>query len=161
MLKRNQGFTLLELIVVLVIMSLGFAAIGINVSSGHGTAELKATARDIASSLRYARGSALMTHKETTLTINFAENTYTVSGHNKVYEIPQTIDIGIHTGQSELTDSDGTGSIRFFPDGSASGGCIQLERGAFAWRIDINWLTGQIELRQIDTKNSVEQCVKQ
>jgi general secretion pathway protein H len=143
--KRSAGFTLLELIVVLVIMGLGFAAIGINLSSGNETTELKVTARDMVSALRHAKGLAQMSHKETVLTIDFAENSYTVSGHDKVYEIPQTIDTTMHTGQSELTD--GTGSMRFFPDGSSSGGWIKLERGKMAWRMDINWLTGQIELK--------------
>lgn len=144
---RQQGFTLLELIVVLVIMVLGFSAISINLFSGNETTELKITARDMVSALRYAKGYAQMSHQETTLTINFAENTYTVSGRDKVYEIPQTIDTTMHTGQSEL--SEGSGSIRFYPDGSSSGGWIKLERGKFAWRIDINWLTGQVELKDV------------
>ncbi|WP_394752043.1 GspH/FimT family pseudopilin [Crenothrix sp.] len=146
-LKPSQGFTLLELIVVLVIMGLGFAAIGINLSSGNETTELKATARDMASTLRYAKGQAQLSHQETTLTIDFEENSYTVSGRDKVYEIPQTIDTTMHTGQNELTD--GKGSIRFFPDGSSSGGWIKLERGKIAWRIDINWLTGQVEIKDV------------
>jgi general secretion pathway protein H len=146
-LKRSQGFTLLELIVVLVIMGLGFAAIGISLSSGNETTELKATARDMASTLRYAKGQAQLSHQETTLTIDFEENSYSVSGRNKVYEIPQTIDTTMHTGQNELTD--GKGSIRFFPDGSSSGGWIKLERGKMAWRIDINWLTGQVEIKDV------------
>jgi general secretion pathway protein H len=37
-------------------------------------------------------------------------------------------------------------SIRFFADGSSTGGRITLEREHAAWKIDINWLTGQIEL---------------
>ncbi len=144
-LKRNHGFTLLELIVVLFIVVLGFAAIGINLSSGNEATELKVAARDMASALRYTKSLAQLSHQETTLTIDFEENSYTVSGRDKVYEIPQTIDTTMHTGQNELTD--GTGSIRFFPDGSSSGGWIKLERGKMAWRIDINWLTGQVEIK--------------
>ncbi|MGR8999297.1 MAG: GspH/FimT family pseudopilin [Gammaproteobacteria bacterium] len=144
-LHLNKGFTLLELIIVLFIIVLGFSVVGINLSSGDNSTEIKAAARDIVSALRYARGQALMSHQETTLALNLAENTYTVSGRDKVYNIPRTIDITVVTAQSELTGN-GLGNIRFFADGSSTGGRITLERGNTAWQIDINWLTGQIEL---------------
>jgi general secretion pathway protein H len=145
----NKGFTLLELIVVLFIVVLGFSAIGINLSSGNDATELKVAARDIVSALRFARGPALISHQETTVTIDLAENTYTVSGRDKVYPIPKAIDVTVVTAQSELTD-EGLGSIRFFADGSSTGGRITLELGKAAWQIDINWLTGQIELDDTD-----------
>jgi general secretion pathway protein H len=144
-LHLNKGFTLLELIIVLFIVVLGVSVVGINLSSGDNSTEIKAAARDIVSALRYARGQALMSHQETTLALNLAENTYTVSGRDKVYNIPKTIDTTVVTAQSELTGN-GLGNIRFFADGSSTGGRITLERGNTAWQIDINWLTGQIEL---------------
>ena len=143
--SRQRGFTLLELTVVLLVVVLGFSVIGLNLSSGNEATEIKAATRDIASALRYARGQALMSRQETTVTLDLAENTYTVSGRDKVYNIPKTIDITIVTAQSELT-GEGRGNIRFFADGSSTGGRITLERGNTAWQIDINWLTGQIEL---------------
>lgn len=142
---RLSGFTLLELVVVLFIVVLGFSVAGINLSSGNNSTEIKAASRDIVSALRYARGQALMSHQETTLALDLAENTYTVSGRDKVYTIPKTIDVTVVTAQSELT-GEGLGNIRFFADGSSTGGRITLERGNTAWQIDINWLTGQIEL---------------
>ena len=142
---RMSGFTLLELIVVLFIVVLGFSVVGFNLSSGNNSTEVKAAARDIVSALRYARGQALMTHQETTLALNLSENTYPVSGRDKVYTLPKAIDVTVVTAQSELT-GEGLGNIRFFPDGSSTGGRIPLERGNVAWQIDINWLTGQIEL---------------
>ena len=143
-LHLNKGFTLLELIVVLFIVVLGFSAIGINLSSGNDATGLKVAARDIVSALRFARGQALISHHETTVTLDLAENTYTVSDRDKVYPIPKSIDVTVVTAQSELTE--GSASIRFFADGSSTGGRITLERDQAAWQIDINWLTGQIEL---------------
>lgn len=144
-LHLNKGFTLLELIVVLFIVVLGFSVVTINLSSGNDSTELKAAARDIVSALRYARGQALMSHQETTITLDLANNTYTVSGRSKVYIIPKTIDVTVVTAQRELNGK-GLGNIRFFADGSSTGGRITLERGKAGWQIDINWLTGQIEL---------------
>ncbi|CAA9892170.1 General secretion pathway protein H [Candidatus Methylobacter favarea] len=145
--NTNQGFTLLELTIVLVIAVLGFSVIGINLSSGNDATEIKAAARDIVSALRYARGQALISHEETTLTLDLEENSYLISNRDKVYALPQTIDITLVTAQDEL-NGNGTGSIRFFADGSSTGGRVTLERGNSSWQIDINWLTGQIELEE-------------
>ena len=143
-LHLNKGFTLLELIVVLFILVLGFSVVGINLSSGNDATGLKVAARDIVSALRYARGQALISHQEMTVTLDLVENTYTVSGRDKLYSIPKAIDITVVTAQTEVTE--GQGSIRFFADGSSTGGRITLELGKAGWQIDINWLTGQIEL---------------
>jgi general secretion pathway protein H len=142
---RLSGFTLLELMVVLFIVVLGFSAIGINLSSGNNATEIKAAARDIVSALRYARGQALISHQETTLALDLTNNSYTVSSRGKVYPIPKAIKVTVVTAQSEIT-GEGLGNIRFFADGSSTGGRITLQRGKVAWQIDINWLTGQIEL---------------
>ncbi|MDD2800472.1 MAG: GspH/FimT family pseudopilin [Methylococcales bacterium] len=142
---RQQGFTLLELMMVLSIMVLGFSAISISLSSGNDTLELKSAARDMVSALRYARGQALVSHQQTTIEIDLSENSYTVSGRDKSYQIPEDIDISVVTGQDEVV-GDGVARIRFFPDGSSIGGRISLEKGNVGWQIDVNWLTGASEL---------------
>ncbi len=144
-----RGFTLLELLVVLFIMVLGFSVVGVNLSSGSDGAALKAAARDLVSALRYARGQALMTHQEETVTLDLAENSYTVSGRTKNYLIPKTIALTVVSAQSELTGV-GKANMRFFSDGSSTGGRITLEQGRSAWEININWLTGQIKLDDTD-----------
>jgi len=143
--KPQRGFTLLELTVVLIVVVLGFSVIGLNLSSGNDSTEIKAAARDIVSALRHARGQALMSRQEATVSIDLSENSYTVSGRDKHYQIPEAIAITVVTAQTELA-GEGTANIRFYADGSSTGGRITLERGAAVWKIDINWLTGQIEL---------------
>jgi general secretion pathway protein H len=68
-----------------------------------------------------------------------------VNNRDKVYTIPETIKVTIVTAQSQMTGQN-QGSIRFFGDGSSTGGRVSLKRGESTWQIDINWLTGQIEL---------------
>jgi general secretion pathway protein H len=143
---KNKGFTLLELIVVLFIIVLGFSVVGINFSSG-SPMQLQGAARDLVSALRYAHGTAKMSHKETTVNIDLDDNSYTISSRDKVYRIPESIALSVVTAQSQLTGRN-QGNIRFFADGSSTGGRITLERNAAKWQIDINWLTGQIELEQ-------------
>jgi len=111
--KPQRGFTLLELTVVLFVVVLGFSVIGLNLSSGSDTTEIKAAARDMVSALRYARGQALMTHQETTVALDLGDNSYRVSGRDKLYPIPKGIDVTVVTAQTELT-GEGTANIRFF-----------------------------------------------
>jgi general secretion pathway protein H len=143
--SSSKGFTLLELMLVLFIVILGFSVIGLNISSGNDATKHQSVARDLVSALRYAKGQALIAHKETTIELNLNKNTYTVSGRDKVFTIPDTIDLTVVTAQEELAGK-GMANIRFFPDGSSTGGRIKLERNSVIWQIDINWLTGQIEL---------------
>jgi len=54
-----------------------------------------------------------MTHEEITLSLDLEENSYSLSNRDKVYEIPQAIDVTVVTAQSELTGR-GRGVSAFF-----------------------------------------------
>lgn len=136
---------MIEMMIVMVIVALGFAVIAANFSSGQDGAKIKAAARDIVSALRFARGEALMNHEQTTVDFNLEDNTYTVSHRDKVYSIPEGIEVSVVTAESELTGQ-AQGAIRFFADGSSTGGRVTLARETAKWQIDINWLTGAAEL---------------
>ena len=142
---QERGFTLIELTVVLLIMVLGFSVIGSNISSGNQSAQLKAVARDLASALRYARGQALISHKEVAVAINLAENSYKVSNRDKIHHFSDEIDVTLVIAQDEFED-DETGHIRFYADGSSSGGRITLEWGNLIYYVDVNWLSGKIDI---------------
>jgi general secretion pathway protein H len=144
--RSNAGFTLLELIVVLGIVALGYASVGVNFSAGNDAMELKAAARDLSSGLRYVRSQAMISHTQTTLNFNLSNNSYSLTGQNKIYEIPENIDVTINTAQDELHD--GTAHLRFFPDGSSIGGRITLEKNKLSQEININWLTGHVSLAE-------------
>lgn len=143
--KTAQGFTLLELIIVLLISVLGFAAVGTNISSGNQATRLQAAARDIASALRYAHGQALMTRKLVSVAVNLGDNSYSISNRDKIYHLNHEIDISLVVAEEEFAD-DEEGSIRFFGDGSSTGGRITLEWGSQLRRIDVNWITGEVAI---------------
>jgi general secretion pathway protein H len=131
--------------VVLFIMVLGFSLVGVNLSSGNNATEQQQIARDIVSALRYARGTALTSHNDTAVTFNLDDNSYTVNNRDKVYQIPKTIKVTLVTTQKQLIGHN-QGSVRFFADGSSTGGRVTLARADSEWQIDINWLTGACEL---------------
>ncbi len=143
---REKGFSLIELTVVLVIMIAGAALVGPHISAGRETSQLKAAARDLASALRYARGQSLISQKEVYVSIDLDSNEYQLSARDKVYKIAEDIDISLVTAQSEQT-GEGQGNIRFFPDGSSTGGRITLKgSNDNEWLVDVNWLTGHVQI---------------
>ncbi|MEI7840410.1 MAG: GspH/FimT family pseudopilin [Methylococcaceae bacterium] len=144
--RSNAGFTLLELIVVLAIVALGYSAVAVNFSSGNDAMALKAAARDLTSGLRYVRSQAMLSHASATLDFNLSNNSYSLTGQDKIYTLPENIDVTINTAKDELHD--GVAQLRFFPDGSSIGGRITLEKKSHVQEININWLTGHVTLAE-------------
>ncbi|MCX7073281.1 MAG: GspH/FimT family pseudopilin [Methylococcales bacterium] len=144
--RSNAGFTLLELIVVLAIVALGYSAVAVNFSSGNDAMALKAAARDLTSGLRYVRSQAMLSHETATLDFNLSNNSYSLTGQDKIYTLPENIDVTINTAKDELHD--GVAQLRFFPDGSSIGGRVTLEKKSHVQEININWLTGHVTLTE-------------
>jgi len=140
-----KGFTLIELLLVIVIIAISAAVVAPNIGSGNQTAKLNSSARDIASALRFARGHALTRHKESIVLFNLQDNTYQITDKHKVYRIAKEIEVTLDIAQSQIVDET-QGNIRFFPDGSSTGGRITLELTGNKRQLDINWLTGHVEL---------------
>lgn len=142
---QQRGFTLIEITLVLFIVILGFGAVASNIASGSQSSQLKAASRDLASALRYARGQALISHKEIAVAINLAENEYKISNRDKTYSFSDEIDLTLNIAQDEFKDNE-IGQIRFYPDGSSSGGRIKMEWGNLFYQVDVNWLSGKIDI---------------
>ncbi|HCT99663.1 MAG TPA: type II secretion system protein GspH [Methylococcaceae bacterium] len=144
--RQYAGFTLLELLIVLSIMVIGYGAIAIHFASGNDTLALNAAARDLASGLRYVRSQAMLTHENAVLALDLKTNTYQLANQEKVYTLADEIDVTVKTAKEDLDD--GVAQLRFFPDGSSTGGRIVLARHALSQEITINWLTGHVTLAQ-------------
>lgn len=140
-----KGFTLIELLLVIVIIAISAAVVAPNIGSGNQTAKLNSSARDISSALRFARGHALSQHKESTVLFNLQDNTYQITDKTKIYRIAKEIELTLDIAQSQIIDET-QGSIRFFPDGSSTGGRVTLEVEDNKRQLDVNWLTGHVEL---------------
>lgn len=142
--NKIRGFTLLELIVVLSVSVLGIAVLGGNLSSGNPATGLLAAGRDIASALRYARGQALLNRQPVAVTLDLSSNSYRIGGKPKLYRLDSRISLSLTVAEDEF--SQGEGNIRFFPDGSSTGGRILLQWGEQSRQIDVNWITGGVAL---------------
>ena len=139
----QRGFTIIELLVVMVIMALAYTLASPMISSGVSGAELKASARQIAAGLRKARSDAISRRQESVLTLDLASRQFQLTGDARVYRLPPSVAVKVFTAQSELVGGT-AGAIRFFPDGGSTGGRITLSANARNYDVDINWLTGQV-----------------
>ncbi|MGH8584433.1 MAG: GspH/FimT family pseudopilin [Gammaproteobacteria bacterium] len=142
---RPGGFTLIELIVVLAIAGLLVALVPPLFSKVLGGVELRATARELAAALRYARSRAVFQQRDALLTLDTEQRRYRVSGRKGVGRIDRDIELKMLAARSQQTGR-ARASIRFFPDGSTTGGQISLSDGGSRYVIDVNWLTGRVAL---------------
>lgn len=145
MTARHRGFTLLEMLVVLALLAMTYALIPPMISVGGSTTELKAGARQVAAGLRTARSQAIVSRDEATLTLDVEARSFRLSGDNKPRSLPRQAQIGVYTAQGEVVDAN-TAAIRFYPDGSSTGGRVTLAMGERKFHIDVDWLTGQVEI---------------
>jgi general secretion pathway protein H len=142
---RIYGFTLLEMLIVLAIAGFLMATVAPNFGPAMARAKLYSAARDVASALRHTRGQALILGKDAVFELDIARNRYRVNGRQKIYKLPEQINLSLYTTATE-TMNEGIGRIRFFPDGSATGGRVTLEGGGRQRVVDVNWLTGEVKI---------------
>ncbi len=142
--KSQGGFSLIEIILVMVFIAVLAGLASSSMFKSLGRAKIKSVAKDLVSAIRYTRGQAVTKHKEKTITFNVKEKTYKAP-RKKTVQIPDEIDINLYTADSEIADET-SGSIRFFSDGSSTGGWIKLTYKNKVWKINVNWLTGEIRM---------------
>ncbi|MCB1765592.1 MAG: GspH/FimT family pseudopilin [Candidatus Competibacteraceae bacterium] len=150
-LNDDQGFTLLEVLVALVIGVLLVALTPPLLSGMSGSTELRSAARQLAAGLRNARNAAITHQREAVLTLNLAEHRFAVSGDTHEIALPNSVALHLYTAQSELLDGE-RGNIRFFSDGSSTGGAITVSSTKLAYRINVDWLTGAIAIAEQDVQ---------
>ncbi len=148
---RQRGFTLLEILVVLVIGVLLVALVPPLLSGLSGGTELRGAARQLAAGLRAARNEAITRQHEAVLTLDLAQHRFGVSGDARVVKLPDGVALKFYTAQAELLDGT-TGNIRFFPDGSSTGGHLIVSGPKVAYRVNVDWLTGAIAIVDQDVR---------
>lgn len=139
-----HGFTLLELLVVLAILSI-VATVILPALFKSSVTELKASARAVAAGLRETRSFAITRHQATAFTLDVSEKTFATGGVRRSHTLPEEIGVSLYTARSELRDEK-RGAIRFFPDGSSTGGRVTLAADDQSYVVDVGWLTGRIRI---------------
>jgi general secretion pathway protein H len=140
----TTGFTLIELLAVLFILALTAAVVVPSLGGGQ-VVELKSAARSLASGLRHTRNRALNDNRSATLDLDVVKHEFRLPGEQRVHKLPERIDIVLFTARSEQQSAQ-RGAIRFFPDGSSTGGRITLSTDSLRYLVNVDWLTGRISI---------------
>ena len=140
---RAAGFSLIEMIVVLVILGLALALIVTRGPQRSHTLEFRAAASEVAETLRLARARAIASNRPVRVVVDTETHRMVAEG-GAVRALPAAYGVAVQTVAGE---ADGRrGVIGFSPDGSATGGRITLADGARRVWIDIDWLTGRVSI---------------
>lgn len=140
---RARGFTLLELLLVLLLLGLAYGLAGPLFGDKPAGAEMRAATRQLAAGLRKARSVAITQRRDAVLTLDVEARTFSVSGDPRVYALPRLLDYRLYTASAEALD-ERVGSIRFFSDGSSTGGRVTASApGGPSQSVDVDWLTGR------------------
>jgi general secretion pathway protein H len=132
------------LLVVLAVLALLMTAVPSLFSAAFPGMEMKSAARRTVSTLRLARESAIRRGTDMALLVDIGARQLDLQGYRSL-KLPSRLTVQLEAADQEMLD-DQRGAIRFFPDGSSTGGRIILANGGHGYQVGVTWLTGRIEM---------------
>jgi general secretion pathway protein H len=131
----QDGFTLIEMIVVIVIMAMASGLVLVKQPWHSPGLNTEATMRALVNGLRLARSLAIAQDRE--VSVVTAANGFAVDGRSSWVLPPE----------EALSPS----KVVFMPDGGSTGGTILLASGQRRIEVNVNWLTGRV--RSVELNN--------
>ncbi len=145
--NRRCGFSLVELLVVLAIMSFALVLIVGYKAPWSSGLNLKGTAAELAAGLRLARSEAIADNRPILFAVDLSSHRYRI-GSEPPRGLPPQLSIGLVTVDGEKRSAT-SADIRFNPDGSSSGGRIVLANDARRIAVGVDWLTGRVTVADV------------
>ncbi len=143
--RAARGFTLIELLVVLTVIALIATLATPMIQRAVPGVEIKTAAEGLRTELRLARSAAIRDNRETWLSIDVDTGVYQRNGAARVRTVPPAIRLTLLTARREQIDET-QGRIRFFPDGTSTGGAVRLRRDARAYEVAVDWFDGRVSI---------------
>jgi general secretion pathway protein H len=142
----SRGYTLLELLVAFAVMGLVLASVPMIVATARPGPTARVAAEELAAALRLARGEAIRRYAPATVLLDVERRVYRGADGGE-QALAEDLDLKFVTARSELA-GDTAGQIRFFPDGSATGGKITISEGGQSYIVNVDWLTGAVDVER-------------
>jgi general secretion pathway protein H len=143
----QAGFTLLELLAVLVILVLAAAAV---LRSGGGSteaAEVRSFLIRAEAMMRHARTAAVETSSAQDVVIDTRARRLVHAARGVALEVPSAV--ALDGTVASLPEQDGGARyIRFFPDGGSTGATLPFRFQGEVYVLRVNWLTGLADVRR-------------
>lgn len=140
--RGARGFTLLEMLAVILLIGIAAAAVAVSVTQGLASARVRAASGELAAALRATRAQAIVKGSEQSFELDVRRLSYRAADGREAH-LPAGMQVSITSAREDQPDAH-TGRIRFFPDGSSTGGHITLQRGNRRWQVNVAWLTGAV-----------------
>lgn len=145
----SGGFTLLELVVVLLLVGLASSLIYVSVGRSLGRHEEKAFGRELAFLTKRARRMAIEKAVPSALLISSEDRRCWVRGQTASVKVPETMLI---EGEDVAEVEDGVYGIHFYADGSSSGGTLTFSvAGEILYAFRVDPITGLISTEKPST----------
>jgi general secretion pathway protein H len=141
----QRGFTLLELLVVLAIIGVVLVLIPGFLLRGQPGLDVEVAARRIADALRTTRADAMQHNREELFALDVEERVFRAGPASRPVQMDRGIEVTFQTARQEQV-SEAIGQIRFFPDGSSTGGRMGLSRNDRRAAVAVDWLTGLVSV---------------
>jgi general secretion pathway protein H len=140
----QAGFTLLELLVVLLIVAFA-SVIALGFDWHHSdAAELKSAALTLASDLRRARSSAITRNAITVVELDVEHHRYLRPWTGTFQAFPHDIEVTAAVQGDTTPQQTGLVALRFWPDGTAASADLTLTLHGQHAHITLDWLTGHV-----------------
>ena len=142
---KEQGFTLLEMLCVLAIISILISLVLPALPRGTSTARLQSYAIATAALLKADRNAALRRHAEVATEVNAASRWVRSGASGQTIRFPD--DVAVDTLLARRCNGQiSSSTITFFPSGLSCGGVISLSKAGLSYEVRINWLTGEVHI---------------
>ena len=140
---RSAGFTLIEILIVMAIMGLVLAIFVGRGPAAHPVLDLRTAAANVAEQLRVARSRAIASDQPCAFVLDLAAHSFRVAG-GPAQKLPTELALKVTTVAGAVARR--SAEIGFAPDGSSTGGRIELAAGDRKATVDVNWLTGRVSI---------------
>jgi general secretion pathway protein H len=140
----EAGFTLLETLAVLVLLAMVTALASARLGSNGGAAHARAALLNSSDILRHARLVALRSGQEQVVYVDVARRRIDGTGRHTLW-VPRELGFATVAARSERQGDEALG-IRFFPDGTSTGGELNFVTQGKSYELHVNWLTGNVTI---------------
>ena len=150
--RAPQGFTLIELVLVLFIMAIAAALVGPELTQRFTTADPRRVIVQVRAAMELMRVQAVQSGREEVLVVAPRANTYWHEGGGERVEVAE--ESGALAARGFFIREEGEVEFRFYPDGTNSGGEVWIEKerasGVTLYRLALNPLLGTVIISRED-----------